>query len=120
MDEVIVVGFVIILSVVVDVVIYGLSRILPKRNPTELKYLRWESGNISVGLPKYTLPMQYYGFVVLFMAFEPIVVLLLLFAAFPGLDYLKFLAISMIALLPGFYFAYRIAYDAANRRDVYG
>ncbi|WP_456369024.1 NADH-quinone oxidoreductase subunit A [Geoglobus sp.] len=120
MEEAIVVGFVIILSVVTDVLIYGLSRILPKRNPTDLKYLRWESGNVSVGLPKYVLPMQYYGFVVLFMAFEPVVVLLLLFAAFPGVDYLKLLAISMIALLPGLYFAYRISSDAANRRDVYG
>jgi len=120
MDEVIVVGFVIVLSVVVDIAIYTLSRILPKRNPTELKYLRWESGNISVGLPKYTLPMQYFGFVILFMAFEPIVVLLLLFAMFPGINYLKFLAISLISLLPAFYFSYQLACESADRRDVYG
>ena len=120
MYEVIVVAFVIVISIVTDVAVYAISRILPKRNPTELKYLRWESGNVSAGLPKYTLPMQYYGFVVLFMAFEPVVVLLLLFALFPGVEYLEFLAISFIAMLPAFYFAYRIASIASNRRDVYG
>ena len=120
MEEVIVVAFVIVISIVADVAVYGISRILPKRNPTELKYLRWESGNISAGLPKYTLPMQYYGFVVLFMAFEPVVVLFLLFALFPGVEYLKFIAISFIAMLPAFYFTYKIASVASNRRDAYG
>jgi len=120
MEEVIVVAFVIVISIVTDVAVYAISRILPKRNPTELKYLRWESGNLSVGVPKYTLPMQYYGFVVLFMAFEPVIVLMLLFAMFPGVEFFKFLVIALVAMLPAFYFTYRIASVASNRRDVYG
>ncbi|MBE8539777.1 NADH-quinone oxidoreductase subunit A [Geoglobus acetivorans] len=120
MEEVIVVAFVVVVSFVVDVAVYLLANILPKKNPTPLKYERWESGNISVGFPKYTLPMQYFGFLVLFMAFEPVVVLILLFAMFPGLDYLKFLAIALVSMLPAFYFSYKLADEASHRRDVYG
>lgn len=119
-ETAIVVGFVVILCILVDVIIYGLSKILPKRKPTDLKYLRWESGNISVGLPKYVLPFQYFGFMMLFMAFEPIVVLMLLFSLFPDVAFYKFLLIAWIALLPALYFAYKLAYAAAERREIYG
>ena len=120
METAIVVGFVVLISVAVDVIIYGLTKILPKRKPTDLKYLRWESGNISVGLPKYVLPFQYYGFMILFMAFEPIIVLMLLFSLFPGVEFYQFLLIAWIALLPALYFAYKLAYVAAERREIYG
>ena len=120
MEDAIVVAFVIVLSFIVDVAIYSLSKILPKRKPTDLKYTRWESGNISVGFPKYVLPFQYFGFVVLFMAFEPIIVLMLLFSLFPKIAFFQFLLIAWISLLPALYFSYKIAYDAAERRDVYG
>ncbi|ADC65852.1 NADH dehydrogenase subunit A [Ferroglobus placidus DSM 10642] len=120
MEGAIVVAFVIVLSLIVDVSIYLLSKILPKKKPTPLKYERWESGNISVGFPKYTLPMQYYGFLMLFMAFEPVVVLMLLFAMFPGVTYLEFLIFVLVVMLPAFYFAYKIADEVSHRRDVYG
>ncbi len=120
MNEVIVVGFVILVSVLTDLAIYAISKVLPKRNPNDLKYQRWESGNISVGYPKYTLPMQYFGFMVLFMAFEPIIVLLLLLSVFPSLNFIKFLVIAFLSLIPALYFSYDVAYKSADRRDVYG
>jgi hypothetical protein len=51
------------------------------------------------------------------MAVEPIVVLLLLFAAHPGMSYLLFLALTLVLLLPALYVGYKITLEMAEARS---
>jgi|Deesub1362A_J573_1020465.scaffolds.fasta_scaffold00772_8 NADH-quinone oxidoreductase subunit A len=119
MEEIIVVGIVVVVCLLLDGIILGLAKVLPKKNPTDLKYLRYEAGNIPLGVPKWTLPMQYYGFMVMFMALEPVVVLLLIFSVFPSISSAFLLAIALVMFLPAIYLVYDYAVKIANRRDVY-
>jgi len=65
------------------------------------------------------LPMQYYGYLILFMALEPIAVLFMLMAVFPSYA-LPLLALSIIIVAPAVYYAFNYAYELAERRDFYG
>ena len=119
MQEIIIIGIVIVVCLLLDGIILGLTKILPKRNPTDLKYLRYEAGNIPLGVPKWTLPFQYYGFMIMFMALEPVLVMLLIFSVFPSMSSAYLLAIALVMFLPALYFTYNYAVNVANRRDVY-
>jgi len=66
--------------------------------------------------PKYTLPMQYFGYMFLFMAAEPIVVILLLFSAYPGLGFSVLLLLSLLLLIPALYVGYKIALEMAESK----
>ena len=119
MEDIIVVAIVVAVCILLDGIILGLAKILPKKNPTDLKYLRYEAGNIPLGVPKWTLPMQYFGFMVMFMALEPVVVLLLIFFSFPSAKSVFLLAVALIMFLPAIYFVYDYAVKVADRRDVH-
>jgi len=59
---------------------YGLYKflllILPSK-PNPLKVSRFEAGNIPTGLGRLWFPLQYYGYLLLYVILEPIIVLLL-------------------------------------------
>jgi len=97
-----------------------IAKFMPKQKPTELKYMRWEAGNIPLATPKYVLPMQYYGYLILFMALEPVAVILLLMATFPSLSVLQLFVLTMVAVAPAIYYTFNYAFELADRRDVYG
>ena len=120
MQEVIAVIIVIAVAVLTDIVILGVAKILPKRKPSKLKYMRWEAGNIPIATPKYVLSMQYFGYLILFMALEPVVVLLFLFSAFPSVEVIKLFVISIIAFAPAIYFSFDYILKLASRRGYYG
>lgn len=107
-NNVLVVGVLIFICLLVDGVLLILIKILPRYSPTEVKMSRWEAGNIPIKFPKYTLPMQYFGFMFMFMAVEPIIVLLLIFSAFPTVNFLILLLFSFLFLLPAIYAGYRM------------
>jgi len=117
--EVVAVALVIIIAVLTDVALLLIARILPKRKPTDLKYMRWEAGNIPLATPKYVLPMQYYGYLILFMALEPVAVLFMLIAVYPAYA-IQLFALSAIIIAPAVYYAFYQAYELAERRDFYG
>ncbi|MFQ6054508.1 MAG: NADH-quinone oxidoreductase subunit A [Methanosarcinales archaeon] len=104
-----VVAGLVVVCLVIDGAIVLLSKLLPKYNPTPVKLQRFEAGNWPVGVPKSVLPMQYFGFLFMFMACEPIVVLLLLFSANPTDYAIVLLLLSLLILLPAVYVSYKSA-----------
>lgn len=113
-ENVLIIGVLILICVLTDGVLLLLVKILPRYDPTEVKMWRWEAGNPPMKFPKYTLPMQYFGYMFLFMAVEPIIVILLLFSAYPGLGFLVLLLLSFLLLLPALYVGYKIALEMAE------
>lgn len=64
------------------VVIFGLLMGRPSKDP--LKDARYEAGNPPHGKARSWIPMQYYGYLILFLALEPILVLLYLYPEYMG------------------------------------
>jgi NADH:ubiquinone oxidoreductase subunit 3 (subunit A) len=94
-----------------------LVKVLPRYNLTEIKTMRWEAGNPPMKFPKYTLHMQYFGYLFLFMAAEPIIVVLLLFSAHPSVSFTLLLLLSLLLLLPALYVGYKMALEMAEARS---
>jgi len=117
-DNIIVIGALIFISLFIDVAILILAKILPKANPTEIKISRYEAGNIPIRNPKYKLPMQYFGFMFMFMAAEPVIVLLLLFSVYPGTSFYILLAISFVLLFPAIYAGYRMTLEITYGKEM--
>ncbi len=115
-ENALIIGIVVAIALITDVAILILAKLLPRYRPTEVKMQRFEAGNPPVGIPKWVLPMQYLGFMILFMAAEPIIVLLLLFAAFPTLDVYAITLIAFVLLLPAIYVGYNYSLEIAKLR----
>jgi NADH:ubiquinone oxidoreductase subunit 3 (subunit A) len=116
-ENVLIIAVLIVVSVLIDGVLLLLVKVLPRYNLTEIKTMRWEAGNPPMKFPKFTLPMQYFGYMFLFMAAEPILVLLLLFAAHPGMSYTVFLLLTLVLLLPALYVGYKITLEMAEAKS---
>jgi len=107
--NVMVVGLVLAICILLDIVFFILTKIWPRYYPSEVKQSRWESGNMPIRLPKYTLPMPYFGFMFMFMAAEPIIVILLLLSAYPAPYFYVVLLLSLLLLLPAIYVGYKLS-----------
>jgi NADH:ubiquinone oxidoreductase subunit 3 (subunit A) len=116
-EAVLVIGVLIAVCVLVDLILLLLVKVLPRYNLTEIKTMRWEAGNPPMKFPKYTLHMQYFGYLFLFMAAEPIIVVLLLFSAHPSVSFTMLLLLSLLLLLPALYVGYKITLEMAEARS---
>jgi len=116
LENALIIGVLVLICVLVDVVLLLLVQVLPKYNLTEIKTMRWEAGNPPMKFPKYTLPMQYLGFMFMFMAVEPVVVILLLFSAYPSANFTMLLLLSLLLLLPALYVGYTITLEMAKSK----
>ncbi|NVM23585.1 MAG: NADH-quinone oxidoreductase subunit A [Desulfobacterales bacterium] len=116
-ENVLIIGVLVLICVLVDGILLLLVKVLPRYNLTEIKTMRWEAGNPPMKFPKYTLPMQYFGYMFLFMAAEPIIVILLLFSAHPSLSFTMLLLLSLLLLLPAIYVGYEITLEMAEARS---
>lgn len=116
-ENVLIIGVLIVVCVLVDLILLLLVKVLPRYNLTEIKTMRWEAGNPPLKFPKYTLPMQYFGYMFLFMAVEPIVVILLLFSAFPSMSFTILLLLALVLILPALYVGYAITLEMAEARS---
>jgi len=120
-DNIIIIGALILISLVMDGAILILSKILPRYKKSDIKILRYEAGNLPIRNPKKRIPMQYFGYMYMFMAVEPVIVVLLLLAVYPTLNFFLLLGISALIFIPAIYFAYKIALDMAyGRGEAYG
>ena len=115
-ENALIVTIVIVVALIADIAILVMAKILPRYRPTDVKISRFEAGNPPLGSQKWTLPMQYLGFMVMFMAFEPILVLLLLFSSFPNLDVFALTILAFLLILPGLYVAYNYSLEIAELR----
>ncbi|MBO8181224.1 MAG: NADH-quinone oxidoreductase subunit A [Archaeoglobus sp.] len=118
-DNIIIIGALIVVSLVIDGAILVLSKILPRYKKSEIKILRYEAGNIPIRNPKKRIPMQYFGYMYMFMAVEPVIILLLVLAVFAGLSFFILLAVAAIAFIPAIYFGYMLTLEMAYRRVAY-
>ncbi|ARM77154.1 NADH-quinone oxidoreductase subunit A [Acidianus manzaensis] len=102
-------------AILVLIVGYGgyklLSLIVP-HDPTPLKVSRFEAGNIPSGEGRLWFPLQYYGYLLIYVTIEPILVLLFTIASAPILHNfilfrnLAFILFSFIILVyPVIYYA---------------
>jgi NADH:ubiquinone oxidoreductase subunit 3 (subunit A) len=108
-EAILLIVVIVLICVVTDGLLLVLVKLLPRYDLTEIKTMRWEAGNPPMKNPKYALPMQYFGYMFLFMAAEPIVVILFLLAACPGFNFTVLLLLSLLLLLPTIYVGYKIA-----------
>lgn len=117
-ENVLIIGVLILVCLLVDGILLLLVKVLPRYNLTEIKTMRWEAGNPPMKFPKYTLPMQYFGYMFLFMVAEPIIVILLLFSAYPEYPgFMILLLLSLLLLLPAVYVGYKITLGMAEARS---
>jgi NADH-quinone oxidoreductase subunit A len=116
LENTLVVVIVVAVALITDIAILVLAKILPRYRPTDVKISRFEAGNPPVGLQKWTLPMQYIGFMIMFMAFEPVLVLLLLFSGTPTLDVFVLTLLAFVLILPALYVAYNYSLEIAKLR----
>jgi NADH-quinone oxidoreductase subunit A len=114
-ENALIISFVLLVCIILDIALILLSAILPRYHPSDVKQSRWEAGNLPIKYPKYTLPMQYLGFMFMFMAAEPILVILLLLAAYPAVNYYIVLLLALLLLLPAIYVGYKVSLEMAYR-----
>jgi NADH-quinone oxidoreductase subunit A len=105
MKALFIIGLIVAVSVLIDLVVVAMAKILPMRVKSDLKFLRYESGCMPIENPKFVLPFQYIPFVIVFLALEPIIVLILLLSTFS--DVLTFLAVTLALVIPSVVCAYR-------------
>ena len=118
LGEALVIALLILICLIVDGVMLIVIKILPRYKPTDVKMARWEAGNVPMPDQKYVLPMQYFGFMFLFMAVEPVAVLYLLFTACEMLDFVIFLLLSLAIVLPAVFVGYKLAVEIAEAERV--
>lgn len=115
-ENALVVVILIAICLITDLIILILARYFPRYRATVPKIQRFEAGNPPVGIPKWTLPMQYLGFMLMFMAAEPILVIVLLISAIPKFGSYLVTIIAFVLLLPVIYVAYRYSEEIARLR----
>jgi len=120
-ENAIILGVLVGIALLTDLIILILAKFLPRYRLTELKIQRFEAGNVPIGVPKWVLPMQYIGFMLLFMGVEPIIVVLFLIVAFKTLDIYFITLVSFLILVPAIYVGYKYSLEIAELRgEQYG
>ena len=98
MEALMLIGLIIGIGLLIDLIILIIAKLVPKRVESEIKEMRYEAGNVPTEKPKHALPFQYVPYLILFLAVEPIAVLMLLLSPFS--NYIKFLAVTITLLIP--------------------
>lgn len=115
-ENLLVLLLIVAVALITDLAVLILIKILPKYRMTPVKIQRFEAGNIPIGHPKWVLPMQYLGFVVIFLALEPVFVLILLLSTVPTADVYAFTLFALALLIPALYAGFSYSMDVAGLR----
>jgi len=114
--------FLVFIGLVVDGLVLLIRRIIKVRLTNPVKVMRFEAGNVPVGPVRSILPMQYVGFLLMFLSVEPVTALLLtLSIGFTGfsLGYVLLFIVFLVTYSPLIYVAYSdvkyMAYEAPRR-----
>jgi NADH-quinone oxidoreductase subunit A len=62
---------------------YKIISLMVPHNPTPLKISRFEAGNVPYGEGRLWFPLQYYGYLLMYVTIEPILILLFAIASAP-------------------------------------
>jgi len=112
-ENVVVIASLIAICIAIDVAIVVIAKLITPKNPTPVKIQRFEAGNPPLGTRKFVLPMQYVGFLLMFLGCEPVLVLLLVLSAAPTPYFIYIMFLGFILLLPALYVSYRFAHEIA-------
>ena len=114
--------FLVFIGLVVDGLVLLIRRIIKVRLTNPVKVMRFEAGNVPIGPVKSILPMQYVGFLLMFLSVEPVTALLLsLSIGFTGfsLGYVLLFIVFLVTYSPLIYVAYSdikyMAYEAPRK-----
>ncbi|PLC68573.1 NADH-quinone oxidoreductase subunit A [Vulcanisaeta sp. EB80] len=117
-----------VIALITDAAIIYVTRRLAAKNPNVVKLQRYEAGNPPVGEARYVFPIQYVGFLLVFLGMEPVIVILLILssAAVVGMPtsvriynlhiVIMILVILLIAL-PSVYVGYKYALKMAYPKE---
>nr|KJR72708.1 MAG: NADH-ubiquinone oxidoreductase [Vulcanisaeta sp. AZ3] len=103
-----------------DAAIIYVTRRLAARNPNPVKLQRYEAGNPPVGEARYLFPIQYVGYLLLFLGVEPIIVILLILssAAIITVPITVMLLLLIVILIPNIYVGYKYALKLAYPKEL--
>ncbi len=117
-DALAIVIVLLVVAIITDAAIIYVTRRLAARNPNVVKLQRYEAGNPPVGEARYVFPVQYVGFLLMFLGIEPIMVILLVISSMT-ITVLTVIMIVIILLitLPSIYVGYKYALEMAYPKE---
>ena len=109
----------VVIALITDAAIMYVARRLAARNPNPSKLQRYEAGNPPVGEARYVFPVQYVGFLLMFLGMEPIIVILLILssAAVMALPIVYIILAVLVIVLPSIYVGYKYALKMAYPKE---
>jgi len=113
--ELLVIAVIVIVGLLIDLAILLFVRRVVKLRPTQIKLLRFEAGNIPVGTFRYTLLMQYFGYLFMLVALEPLFILILVLSvsAIHTIPLTLFVTVCLLTLAVPIYLAYKLSVELA-------
>ncbi|MGC8542527.1 MAG: NADH-quinone oxidoreductase subunit A [Vulcanisaeta sp.] len=109
----------VVIALITDAAIMYVARKLAAKNPNVVKLQRYEAGNPPTGEARYVFPIQYVGFLLMFLGVEPIIVILLILssAAVAALPITYMVVAILIVALPSIYVGYKYALKMAYPKE---
>ena len=116
--ELLILTIIIIVGLLIDAILIVFVKLFVQTKPTTIKMMRYEAGNPPLGQFRYVLPMQYFGYLFMFVALEPLFALILVlsvstFSLPYALSLLILIATCVVVLVPLLYVAYRFSIEIA-------
>jgi len=108
-----------VIALITDAAIIYVTRRLAAKNPNVVKLQRYEAGNPPVGEARYVFPIQYVGFLLVFLGMEPVIVILLILssAAVVGMPIVIMILAILLIALPSVYVGYKYALKIAYPKE---
>ncbi|WP_243674872.1 NADH-quinone oxidoreductase subunit A [Vulcanisaeta distributa] len=109
----------VVIALIADASIIYIARRIAARNPNASKLQRYEAGNPPVGEARYVFPIQYVGFLLMFLGMEPIIVILLILSsiAIKALPMTYIILAVLVITLPSIYVGYKYALKIAYPKE---
>jgi NADH:ubiquinone oxidoreductase subunit 3 (chain A) len=118
-DALAIVIVLLVIALITDAAIIYVTRRLAAKNPNAVKLQRYEAGNPPVGEARYIFPIQYVGFLLVFLGMEPVIVILLILssAAVVGMPIVIMILVILLIALPSVYVGYKYALKMAYPKE---
>jgi len=118
-DALAIVIVLLVIALITDAAIIYVTRRLAAKNPNAVKLQRYEAGNPPVGEARYVFPIQYVGFLLVFLGMEPVIVILLILssAAVVGMPIVIMILAILLIALPSVYVGYKYALKIAYPKE---
>jgi NADH:ubiquinone oxidoreductase subunit 3 (chain A) len=118
-DALAIVIVLLVIALITDAAIIYVTRRLAAKNPNAVKLQRYEAGNPPVGEARYIFPIQYVGFLLVFLGMEPVIVILLILssAAVVGMPIVIMILVILLIALPSIYVGYKYALKIAYPKE---